>query len=80
VTQGLQRGALTLWRQAEPLEPVDEVVGEQEPDEVRFVREEVSSRDGTKGVVPFELLDEQLDARPVVVEAPEIERFAAAGL
>ena len=34
--------------------------------EVRFVREEVSSRDGTKGVVPFELLDEQLDARPVL--------------
>lgn len=27
-----------------------------------------------EGVVPFELLDEQLDIRTVVVEAPEVQR------
>ena len=75
MAQGLQRGALKLRRQAEPLEPVDEVVGEQEQMEVRLVREEVASGDAAQGVVPFELLDEQLDAGAVVVEAPEIERL-----
>ena len=31
--------------------------------------------DAAHGLIPFELLDQQLDARPVVVEAPEVERL-----
>ena len=75
MAQRLERGILELGRQTEPLEPVDEVVGQQEQMEVRLVREKVPSRDGAKRIVPFELLDEQLDARPIVVEAPEVQRL-----
>ena len=74
MAQRLESGVLKLGWQTEPLEPVDEVVGQQEQMEVRLVREEVPSRNGAKGIVPFELFDEQLDARSVVVEAPEAER------
>ncbi len=75
VAQGLKGGVLKLWGQAEPLEPVHQVVGQQEEMEVGLVGEEVAGRDAVQGVIAFELLDEQLDPGAVVVEAPEVERL-----
>src|SRR5437867_8333822 len=41
--------------------------------EVGLVGEEVTGGDAAQGVVALQLLDEQLNARPVVVEAPEVQ-------
>src|SRR6516164_1670321 len=73
--QSLQGRFLHLRRQAQALEPVDEIVGQQEQMEVRLVGEEVSRRDGTKSVVAFELANDELDASSIVVEAPEVQRL-----
>lgn len=73
VPQRLQRGVLKLQGQAESLEPVDQVVGQQEQMKVGLVGEEGSGGDAAQGVISFELLDQQLDAGPVVVEAPKIQ-------
>lgn len=43
--------------------------------EIGFVGEEVPSGNAAQGIVAFELFDEPLDSRPVVVEAPEVERL-----
>jgi hypothetical protein len=75
VSEGLQRGILKFRGQAQPLEPVDEVVGEQKQMEVGLVGKEVASGNAAEGIVAFELFDEQLDPRPVVVEAPEVQRL-----
>lgn len=75
MTQGLERGVLKGWGQAQPLEPVDQVVGQQEQMEIGFVGEEVASGNTAQGVLPFELLDQQLDSGTVVVEAPQVERL-----
>ena len=71
----LQRGTLKLERQAEPLEPVHQVVGQQEQMKVGLVGEEVAGGNTAQGVIPFELLDQQLDPGTVVVEAPQVERL-----
>ena len=42
LTHALQRGPLKLGRQAEPFEPVHQVVGQQEQMEVGVVGEEVA--------------------------------------
>src|SRR4029450_7959746 len=73
--QGLQGRGLQLRRQAQTLETVHKVVPEQEQMEVGLVGEEVAGGNTAEGVVPFELSDEQLHARPVVVEPPEVERL-----
>lgn len=74
VPEGLQRGLLKLGRQAEPLEPVHQVVGQQEEMEVGLVGHEVASGDAAQGILSFELFDEQLHSGAVVVEAPEVQR------
>lgn len=43
--------------------------------EVGLVGEKVSSGDAAQRIVALELFDQQFDARAVVVQAPEIERF-----
>src|SRR4030095_844058 len=73
--QGLERGGLEVRGQAEPLEPVHEVVGEQEQMEVGLVGEEGTAGETAQGRVPFEFVDEQFHAGAVVVEAPEVERL-----
>jgi len=73
--QRLQGGGVQFRRQAEALEPVDQIVREEQEMEVGLVGTKVTSRDAAQGVVPFELLDEEFDAGTVVVEAPEVERL-----
>ena len=51
LSQGLERGGLQLGRQTQPLEPVHEVVGEQEEMEVGLGREEVPSGNAAQGIV-----------------------------
>ena len=43
--ESLQRGCLKPRRKTEPLEPVDEIVGQQKEMEIRFVGEEVAGGD-----------------------------------
>ena len=57
VAQALQRSVLQVRRQAEPLEPIHQIVGEQKEMEIGLVGEEVAGGDAAQGVVPFELLD-----------------------
>ncbi len=73
--KGLQRGMLKLGRQAALLEPVHQVVGEQEQMEVRLVGHEVAGGDAAQGVIAFELFDEQFYSGTIVVEAPEVQRL-----
>lgn len=70
----LERCQLKLRRQAEPLKPVDQVVGEQEQMEVGLVGEEVASGNAAQGVIVFELLNQELDVSAVVVKPPEVQR------
>ncbi len=53
LTQRLQRGVLKPRRQAEAIEPIDQVVGEQEQVEVGFVGEEMPRGDTAECVIPF---------------------------
>lgn len=64
---------MKLWRQTEALEPIDQVVGEQEQVEVGFVGEEMMAGDVAQCVVALELANDQFDAGAIVVEAPEVE-------
>lgn len=75
VAQGLERGVLQRGRQTEPLEPVDEIIGEQQQVKVRLVGEEVACRDSAQRIVAFEAPDNQLDTGAIVAEAPEVERL-----
>src|SRR6266478_676789 len=75
LAQGLKGSFLHLRWQAQSLEPVDEIVGEQEKMKVRLVGKEVARGDGAKRVIAFELSDDELDARPIVVETPEVQRL-----
>ena len=71
----LKRGPLKLGRQAESLEPVHQVVGQQEEMEVGLVGHEVAGGNAAQGVVSLELYDQQFDpGAVVVVEAPEVQR------
>lgn len=57
---------VAAWKvreQAQTLEPIDEIVGEQEQVVVGFVRKEVARLNTAQGVVAFELLDDQLNGR-----------------
>ena len=51
VAQGLECSVLERWREAEPLEPVDQVVREQEQVKVRLVGEELTGRETAHRVV-----------------------------
>ena len=53
VTQGLKRGGLQFWGQATALEPIDEVVGQQEQMEVGLVGEEVAHGNAAQARSPL---------------------------
>jgi hypothetical protein len=42
---------------------------------IGLIGEEVAGWNTAQGVIPFELLDQQLDPGTVVVEAPQVERL-----
>ena len=75
LTQGLEGGVLELRRQAETLEPIDQIVGKQEQLEVSFVSGEMMAWNVPECVISLELANDQFDAGAVVVEAPEVERL-----
>ena len=64
---------MELRRQTEALEPVDQIVGEQEEVEVGFVDEEMMAGDTSECVISLELANDQFDAGPIIVKAPEVE-------
>ena len=64
-----------LVRETAPPKAIDQVVGEYEQVEERLIGEETMPGNFAQGVVAFELTNDQLDARPAVVEAPEVERL-----
>lgn len=61
--------------QAQSLEPVYEVVREQEEMEVDLVGKEVLGGDASRRILALELPDDQFDPRAVVVQAPEVQRL-----
>jgi hypothetical protein len=66
LTQGLEGGVLEVRRQTEALEPVDQVVAEQEEVEVGFVDEEMMAGDTSECVISLELANDQFDAGPIM--------------
>jgi hypothetical protein len=75
LAQGLESGVLELWRQTEALEPIDQIVGEQQQVKVGFVGQEVMTGDMAECVISLELANDQFDTGAVVVAAPEVERL-----
>lgn len=75
VAQRLQGDILEVRGQTEPLEPVDQVVGQKQQMEIGLIGEKVPCGDAAQRIVALELLDHQFDAGAVVVQAPEIERL-----
>ncbi len=75
MAQGLKRRVLKVRGQAEALEPVDEVVGEQEEMKVGLVGEGVPGGNPPQGIVALELADDEFHSSAIVVEAPEVERL-----
>src|SRR6266508_6463778 len=61
VPQRLERRRVQFWGEAKALEPVDQVVGQQQEMKVGLVREEVRGGDVAEAVVALELPDDQLD-------------------
>lgn len=66
---------MKFWWQTQPLEPVDQIVGEQQQMKIGNVGKEVTCGNFAQGVVSLEFPDDPLHACSVVVEAPEVERF-----
>lgn len=75
LAQGLKGCVVKFLRQAQSLEPVDEIVGEQEQMEIGFVGKEMMCRNGAECIVAFALSNEKFDAGAVVVEAPKVQRL-----
>ena len=75
LAQSLESGVLKLLRQAEALEPIDQIVAEQQQVKVGFVGEEVMTGDTAECVISLELANDQFDTGAVVVAAPEVERL-----
>jgi hypothetical protein len=61
------------FREAQPFEPVDEVVREEQELKVRLVGQKMVGRNFGQGGIALQFLDDQLDSRPVVVESPQVD-------
>lgn len=63
--QALQRGSLQMSWHTEPLEPVQQIVGQQDDREEGLVCQEVLCRDLAQSVGVFQFSDDQLRAGPL---------------
>ena len=73
VAQGRERRALKLRGQAEPLEPVDQIVSQQQEMKVSFVGQEMMRWNLAQVITAFEFANDPFHARSAVVEAPQIQ-------
>jgi hypothetical protein len=64
---------LKLWRQTEALEPIDQIVAEQQQVKVGFVGQEVMTGDTAECVIFLELANDQFDTGAVVVPHESIQ-------
>ena len=64
---------MEAFREAQPFEPVDEVVREEQELKVRLVGQKMVGRNFGQGGIALQFLDDQLDSRPVVVESPQVD-------
>src|SRR5712691_851729 len=71
--EALQGGPLQMGWSTKPLEPVQQVVGQQDDLEERFVGREVFRRDLSQSVGVLQFPDDQLGPGALVVKAPEVE-------
>ena len=62
LTQGVEGSILELRWQAEALEPVEQIVGEQKQVEVGFVGEEMMAGNAPECIISLELANDQLNA------------------
>src|SRR5713226_10728273 len=72
--EALQGGPLEMHRCTEPLEPVQQVVGQQDDLDGSFVGLKVFGRDFPQGVGVLQFADDQLGASALIVKAPEVQR------
>jgi len=73
VAQSLERGGMKLLGQTQSLEPVHQIVGQQQQMKIGLVGKEVACRNLAQGVVSLQFPDDPFDPCPTVVEAPEVE-------
>src|SRR6266536_1232072 len=73
VAQSCQRGALKLRRQTKPLEPVDQIVSQQQQMKISLVGQEVMRRNLAQVITAFEFANDPFHAGSAVVEAPQIQ-------
>jgi len=73
IANRLQVERLPIGRQAEALEPIDQVVGQKDQMEVGLVGGPISGGDLAQGVSFQELSNDQLPRGPLVVESPEVQ-------
>src|SRR6266403_1944192 len=73
LAQGCQGGALKLRRQTKPLEPIDQVVSEQQQMKISFVGQEVMRRNLAQVITALEFANDPFQARSAVVEAPQVQ-------
>ncbi len=70
----LQMGPLQMLWSTEPLEPIQQRLGQQDNLEECLVRLEILRRNLSQGVGILQLSDDQLRPRVLVVKRPKVER------
>src|SRR5881397_277486 len=73
VAQGLQRCGLEVRGQTQPLEPVDQIVSQQQEMKIGFVGQKVMRWDLAQVITAFEFANDPFHARAAVVEAPQVQ-------
>lgn len=73
MAERLESGILKFRWKAEPLKPVDQVVGEKQEMKVGLIGRKMMGWDLSQGVIAFELTDDEFDTGPIIVKAPEIQ-------
>src|SRR5216684_1324764 len=73
VAQGRERGRLKLVGQTQPLEPIHQIVSQQQQMKITFVGQEVLRRNFAQVITALEFANDPFHARPAVVEAPQVQ-------
>src|SRR5206468_8975828 len=73
VAQGREGGRLKLRGQAEPLEPIDQIVSQQQQMKVSLVGQEVMRWNLAQVITAFEFANDPFHAGPAVVETPQVQ-------
>src|SRR5438093_185944 len=73
VAQSPERGCLKFRWETQPLEPIHQIVSQQQQMKISFVGQEMMSWDLAQMITAFEFANDPFHARPAVVEAPHVQ-------